>query len=287
MSKERSTRLDTLENQLDTLEKKRFADFSLQNQNAMRVYKLISLVAFIAAWQLLDLVNGHFNFYNPLLFPSPLDIATRAAALWSTGVLQNHIVASVSRVFIGTLIAFPLAVVLGIGIARSRLFEVVFEPVVELIRPIPPLAVLPLFILWFGIGELSKLMFIAFAAFYIILTNVMLSAVNIDVVLVRAARTLGINGWRFYREIVFPAISPDLFIGVRLGLSAGFVMIVAAEFIAADVGLGYMINYARAFFRVSDMFVGALTIGFIGFAVNMVLVRIERQIFSWRVIDER
>lgn len=87
MSKERSTRLDTLENQLDTLEKKRFADFSLQNQNAMRVYKLISLVAFIAAWQLLDLVNGHFNFYNPLLFPSPLDIATRAAALWSTGVL--------------------------------------------------------------------------------------------------------------------------------------------------------------------------------------------------------
>lgn len=273
--------------QLETPETKRSADFSLQNLNAMRVYKLISLVLFIGAWQALDMANGEGNFYNQLLFPSPLDIATRAAALWSTGVLQNHIIASVVRVSIGVLISFPLAVVLGIGIARSRIVEVVFEPVVELIRPIPPLAVLPLFILWFGIGELSKLMFIAFAAFYIILTTVMLSAVNIDVVLVRAARTLGIRGWRFYREIVFPAIAPDLFVGVRLGLSAGFVMIVAAEFIAADVGLGYMINYARAFFRVSDMFVGALAIGLIGYVVNMVLVRIERRIFSWRVNDER
>lgn len=273
--------------QLETSQKERFAAFSLQNLNAMRLYKLVSLVLFISAWQVLDVVNAQLNFYNPLLFPSPLDIATRAAALWSTGVLQDHILASVARVFIGVLISFPLAVVLGIGIARSRVVEVIFEPVVELIRPIPPLAVLPLFILWFGIGELSKLMFIAFAAFYIILTTVMLSAVNIDVVLVRAARTLGINGWRFYREIVFPAVAPDLFVGVRLGLSAGFVMIVAAEFIAADVGLGYMINYARAFFRVSDMFVGALAIGLIGYAVNLALVAIERQLFSWRVSDER
>lgn len=273
--------------EISTLAEKPPADFSLQNLNAMRVYKLVSLVLFISTWQMLDVVNAEMDFYNPLLFPSPLDIATRAAALWSTGVLQDHILASVARVFIGVLISFPLAVVLGIGIARSRGMEVIFEPVVELIRPIPPLAVLPLFILWFGIGELSKLMFIAFAAFYIILTTVMLSAMNIDVVLVRAARTLGINGWRFYREIVFPAVSPDLFVGVRLGLSAGFVMIVAAEFIAADVGLGYMINYARAFFRVSDMFVGALTIGLIGYAVNMVLVRVERRLFSWRVTDER
>lgn len=271
----------------ETLGEKRTKDFSLQNQNAMRLYKLCTLVVFISAWQGLDLLNSQLKFYNAMLFPSPLDIARRAAALWSTGALQNHIIASVTRVFIGVLMAFPPAVILGIGIARSRIVEVVFEPLIELIRPIPPLAVLPMFILWFGIGELSKLMFIAFAAFYIILTTVTLSAVNIDVVLVRAARTLGINGWRFYREIVFPAISPDLFVGVRLGLSAGFVVIVASEFIAADVGLGYMINYARAFFRVSDMFVGALTIGFIGYAVNMVLVAAERRIFSWRINDER
>lgn len=272
---------------LVSLEEKRRADFSLQNPNAMRLYKICTLILFVSAWQALDLLNSQLKFYNPLLFPSPLDIAKRAAQLWSTGALQQHILASVTRVFIGVLIAFPPAVVLGIGIARSRIVEVVFEPLIELIRPIPPLAVLPMFILWFGIGELSKLMFIAFAAFYIILTTVMISAMNIDVVLIRAARTLGINGLRFYREIVFPAISPDLFIGVRLGLSAGFVVIVASEFIAADVGLGYMINYARAFFRVSDMFVGALTIGLIGYAVNMALVAVERRLFSWRITDER
>jgi ABC-type nitrate/sulfonate/bicarbonate transport system permease component len=269
------------------LEEKRRTYFSLKNPNAMRLYKLGTLILFVSAWQALDLLNSEFQFYNSMLFPSPLDIAKRAAALWSTGALQNHIIASVTRVFVGVLMGFPLAVVLGIGIARSRVVEVIFEPLIELIRPIPPLAVLPMFILWFGIGELSKLMFIAFAAFYIILTTVMLSAANIDVVLIRAARTLGINGWRFYREIVFPAISPDLFVGVRLGLSAGFVVIVASEFIAADVGLGYMINYARAFFRVSDMFVGALTIGLIGYSVNMALVVVERRIFSWRITDER
>jgi ABC-type nitrate/sulfonate/bicarbonate transport system permease component len=268
-------------------EEKRSADFSLKNPNAMRFYKLCTLILFVSAWQAVDLINSELKFYNPMLIPSPLDIVKRVAALWSTGALQKHILASVTRVFLGVLMAFPPAVVLGIGIARSRMVEVVFEPLIELIRPIPPLAVLPMFILWFGIGELSKLMFIAFAAFYIIMTTVMLSAANIDVVLVRAARTLGINGWRFYREIVFPAISPDLFVGVRLGLSAGFVVIVASEFIAADVGLGYMINYARAYFRVSDMFVGALTIGLIGYSVNVVLVIIERRLFNWRFSDER
>jgi ABC-type nitrate/sulfonate/bicarbonate transport system permease component len=270
-----------------SLKEVRAMDFSLGNPRAMRLYKVGTLLLFVAAWQLTSLLNAELRFYNPLLFPSPLDIARRAAELWSTGALQAHIVASVTRVFIGVFIAFIPAVVLGIGIARSRKVEVVFEPLIELVRPIPPLAVLPMFILWFGIGELSKLMFIAFAAFYIILTTVMISAMNIDVVLIRAARTLGIKGWRFYREIVFPAVSPDLFIGVRLGLSASFVVIVASEFIAADVGLGYMINYARAFFRVSDMFVGALTIGLIGYGVNMALVAVERRIFSWRAGDER
>ena len=273
--------------ELASPEEKRQVDFSLQNPKAMRLYKLCTLILFVSAWQAVDLINSELKFYNPLLIPSPLDILKRAAALWSTGALQKHILASVTRVFVGVAIAFIPAVVLGIGIARSRIVEVVLEPVIELVRPIPPLAVLPMFILWFGIGELSKLIFIAFAAFYIIMTTVMLSAANIDVVLVRAARTLGIHGWRFYREIVFPAISPDLFVGVRLGLSAGFVVIVASEFIAADVGLGYMINYARAFFRVSDMFVGALTIGLIGYSVNVALVAIERRAFNWRFSDER
>jgi ABC-type nitrate/sulfonate/bicarbonate transport system permease component len=268
-------------------ERRRLGDFSLKNPHAMAIYKVCTLLVFLSAWQAIDLINSVLKFYNPLLIPSPLDIVKKAMALWSTGALQKHIVASTMRVFLGVLMAFPPAVVLGIGIARSRMVEVVFEPLIELIRPIPPLAVLPMFILWFGIGELSKLVFIAFAAFYIIMTTVTLSAANIDVVLIRAARTLGIKGWRFYREIVFPAISPDLFIGIRLGLSAGFVVIVASEFIAADVGLGYMINYARAYFRVSDMFVGALTIGLIGYSVNMLLLVVERRLFSWRIIDER
>lgn len=262
-------------------------DFGLRNPVAVRTYKVASLVFFIGLWQALSIINGTVKFYNPLLIPSPSDIVQAAIGLWNSGALPKHIWASVSRVFMGVAIAVPPAVIIGIALARSRLFEVLFEPLIELIRPIPPLAVLPVFILWFGIGEASKLVFIAYGAFFVIMTTVMLGAANIDPVLIRASKTLGMTGWKYYRRIVFPAVSPEVFVGIRLGISAGFVVIVAAEFIAADVGLGYMVNYARAFFRVSDMFVGAFVIGFIGYAVNSILVMVEHRLFNWRFSNER
>jgi len=262
-------------------------DFSLRNPTAVRLYKLGSLAFFIGLWQVISLINGSVRFYNPQLIPSPIDIVNAAINLWNSGALAKHIWASTTRVFLGVLIAVPPAIIIGIALARSRLFEVLFEPLIELIRPIPPLAVLPVFILWFGIGESSKLVFIAYGAFFVIMTTVMLGAASIDPVLIRASKTLGITGWKYYRRIVFPAVSPEVFVGIRLGISAGFVVIVAAEFIAADVGLGYMVNYARAFFRVSDMFVGAFVIGFIGYAVNSILVMIERRLFNWRFTNER
>ena len=111
----------------------------------------------------------------------------------------------------------------------------------------------------------------------------MLGVRNVDPVLVRAAQSLGLSRVRVYRHVIFPSALPDVLVGLRLGLSVGFFVIVAAEFIAADTGLGYLINYSRTWFQVDNMMLGAVVIGALGITSNYLLVGLERYLFRWRV----
>jgi ABC-type nitrate/sulfonate/bicarbonate transport system permease component len=245
--------------------------------------KPLSLLAVILFWQGLALLNGGLHFYNPKLFPAPADIALAGLALAEKGDLQRHLVASIGRVTIGFVVAAPIAIVLGVMVAKVRLFETIVDPVVEALRPIPTLALLPIIILWFGIGETSKVFFIAYSCFFVIFTTTVLGVRNVDPVLVRAAQSLGLSRLRVYRHVIFPSALPDVLVGVRLGLSVGFFVIVAAEFIAADTGLGYLINYSRTWFQVDNMMLGAVVIGGLGLTSNYLLVGLERYLFRWRV----
>jgi ABC-type nitrate/sulfonate/bicarbonate transport system permease component len=245
--------------------------------------KPLSLLAVILFWQALALLNGAIHFYNPKLFPSPADIALAGWALAEKGDLQRHLAASVGRVAIGFLIAAPIAILLGVMVAKLRLFETIVDPLVEALRPIPTLALLPIIILWFGIGETSKVFFIAYSCFFVIFTTTVLGVRNVDPVLVRAAQSLGLSRLRVYRHVIFPSALPDVLVGLRLGLSVGFFVIVAAEFIAADTGLGYLINYSRTWFQVDNMMLGAVVIGALGITSNYLLVALERYLFRWRV----
>ena len=152
----------------------------------------------------------------------------------------------------------------------------------ELLRPMPPLALLPMIILWFGIGEASKVFFVAYSCFFVMYTSVVVGVRNIDPVMLRAGQSLGLSWLQLYRFVIVQAVLPDIMLGLRLGLSAGFLVIVAAEFIAADAGLGYLINYSRIWFRVGDMLVGAISLGILGVASNYLLVALERRLFRWR-----
>ncbi len=176
-------------------------------------------------WQALAVLNGSLQFYNPKLFPAPSDIAVAGWTLIQTGDLQRDIAVSVGRVVVGFAIAAPLAIVLGVLVAKVRWCETLLDPVVEALRPVPTLALLPIIILWFGIGETSKVFFIGYSCFFVI---------------------------------------------------------VAAEIIAADTGLGYLINYSRTWFQVDNMMLGAIIIGALGITSNYVLVAIERRLFRWR-----
>jgi ABC-type nitrate/sulfonate/bicarbonate transport system permease component len=245
-------------------------------------YKPVSLIVVILLWQAVGTLNTWRHLYNPRLFPSPLGVIASAWHLAQSGVLWVDIYVSTLRVLEGTLAAAPIGVVIGMAIGRIRWAENTLEPVVELLRPIPPLALLPMIILWFGIGETSKVFFIAYSCFFVMYTSVVVGVRNIDPVMLRAGQSLGMSRLQLYRFVIVQAVLPDIMLGLRLGLSVGFLVIVAAEFIAADTGLGYLINYSRTWFRVSDMLVGAISLGILGVASNYLLVALERRLFRWR-----
>ncbi|MEN3386461.1 MAG: NitT/TauT family transport system permease protein [Hyphomicrobiales bacterium] len=242
-----------------------------------------SVALFFALWAAFSFANARYlKFFNPVLMPSPLDVLHTGVELVESGELQRDILASLSRVLQGFAIAAFVGVALGMAVGRSRLLENLVDPMLELLRPIPPLAFLPMMVLWFGIGEASKISFIAYAAFFPIFTTTLEGIKYVDPLLLRAAASLGASRRDLFRYVVLPAATPAIITGLRLGFGLSFFVIVAAEFVAADSGLGYLINDARTFFLVSQMLLGAAVIGLIGFGFNRLLRLLEARLLRWR-----
>ncbi len=247
------------------------------------ILRFVSVLLFFAFWA----GATHFNLsvvrlFNPMLIPTPEDVIAAGIEMARSGTLFHDIAASLYRVVWGFILAAGLAIVLGVAVSRSRSISSLAEPIIEMFRPIPSLAFLPIFILWFGIGELSKIIFIAYATFFPVFTATVLGLRQIDPVLVRAAASLGASETDIFRYVELPAASPSIITGLRIGFGMSFFVIVAAEFIAADSGLGFLINNSRTFFDVPRMLLGAAVIGAIGFAFNTVLRRVESWLLAWQ-----
>jgi ABC-type nitrate/sulfonate/bicarbonate transport system permease component len=242
-----------------------------------------SIALFFALWYAAALLNAHVvKVFNPLLLPAPHTVLLAGIEMVRSGELQRDILASLSRVVQGFLLAAIIGVAVGTAVGRSRRLEYLVEPTIELLRPIPPLAFLPMMVLWFGIGETSKVAFIAYAAFFPIFTTTVEGIKYVDPLLLRAAASLGATERDIFRYVVLPAAMPNIITGLRIGFGLSFFVIVAAEFIAADSGLGFLINDARTFFLVANMLLGAAVIGAIGFTFNILLRRLEAWLLRWR-----
>ena len=251
--------------------------------SAVALRRIGSILIFFGLWYAASFANAHLiRLFNPIMLPPPDAVLKVGIAMAMSGELMRHIVASLSRVAQGFLIAALLGVLIGTLVGRSRVLEDLGEPAVELLRPIPPLAFLPMMVLWFGIGEASKVGFIAYAAFFPIFTTTLEGIKYVDPLLIRAAASLGASERDIFRHVVLPAALPNILTGLRIGFGLSFFVIVAAEFIAADSGLGFMINDARTFFLVSNMLLGAAVIGGIGFLFNSGLRRLEARLLRWR-----
>ena len=245
--------------------------------------RAVSLVLFFVIWWGVSLLNAHvLKVFNPILLPAPDEVLRTGITMAVSGELTRHILASLSRVLWGFGIAAALGIVTGTALGRSRLLEHLVEPMLEMLRPIPPLAFLPMMVLWFGIGEASKVAFIAYAAFFPIFTTTIEGIKYVDPVLIRAAASLGASERQIFWHVVLPAATPNIITGMRLAFGLSFFVIVAAEFIAADSGLGFLINDARTFFLVSNMLLGAAVIGIIGVLANVLLRKLEGRLLRWR-----
>jgi ABC-type nitrate/sulfonate/bicarbonate transport system permease component len=239
-----------------------------------------AVVGAILVWWLLS-VSG---LIDPVLLPSPAEVVVALVQGIQDGSLWVNIWASLLRVVQGFLLGFAIAVPVGVLMGNSRIFRGLVEPLVELVRPIPPIAIIPLAILWFGIGELSKVFIIAYGAFFPILVNTMAGFREVDPVLIRAARTLGASRWQIFRDVVLRSALPFIIVGSRLGMGLAFIVLVAAELIASSEGLGYLINDARYNFRTDRVFLGMILIGVLGLILNKLLIEIERRLLRWRVV---
>jgi ABC-type nitrate/sulfonate/bicarbonate transport system permease component len=245
--------------------------------------RMSSIVLFFLIWQGISTLNVNvLHSFNPILLPAPLTVLETGVEMAVSGELWQHIWASLTRVIQGFTIAAGLGVVIGALVGRSRLAENLIDPVIVMLRPIPPLAFLPMMVLWFGIGEFSKIAFIAYAAFFPIFTTTVEGIKYIDPILIRAAASLGASRRDIFRHVVLPAAFPSIVTGLRIGFGIAFFVIVAAEFIAADAGLGFLINDSRTFFLVPRMLLGAAVIGAIGFIFNTGLRMLEDRLLRWR-----
>lgn len=250
------------------------------------LYALLSLLS-VAGGILLWWGAVTIGLANPILMPPPQAVAKAVVDMIADGTLLEHIGVSVGRALGGFFLAALIGVPLGIIVGRLEWAYALVEPWLEIFRPIPPIAVLPIIVLWFGIGELSKLIVVCYGAFFPILINTVHGVRSVDNVLIRAARALGAAPRQIFYMVILPAAVPSIVTGLRLGAGMAIFVLVAAELLGSTSGLGWLIMDSRERFNVDGMMVGIVALGVVGYFINVGLVALERTLARWRPAQER
>src|SRR5213593_4623083 len=241
--------------------------------------RALSLAGVLVAWAAVSYGNRLLGVLAPALLPTPGDVAAVFADTVSDGSLPRHVATSLARVGVGFGVAAVVALAAGLLAGICTPVRLMIEPIIEFVRPIPPLAFLPMFLVWFGLGETSKVAFIGYTTVFPMFVAIAASVLRVDVMLLRAAASLGAHRRELIRRVVIPAALPGIIVALRVGFGLALFVIVGAEFMGADAGLGYLIMEGRTFFNPAQIVMGALVLGLLGSLVNWLLLAIERRIF--------
>jgi ABC-type nitrate/sulfonate/bicarbonate transport system permease component len=241
----------------------------------------VLLIVLLLGWQFASKVwIPSIDPHMAVLMPAPSTIAVTAAGMIVSGELFYHLMASLKREAVAFLFAAS-AIPLGIAMGWWRPIYNQVNPIMEILRPIPPLAWIPLSILWFGIGDEQNEFIIFLGIFFPILVNTVVGVKNIDPILIRAARSLGASERKLLVRIVFVGALPQIITGVRIGLGVGWMALVAAELVGASSGLGFIINDARSMLRTDTIIVGMLAIGIVGLLIDTTILMMGRRLLPW------
>jgi len=234
-------------------------------------------VLMLAVWE--AVCRG--GLVSPIMLPSPSAITIKWVEWLRSGELLVDVLGSLGRVTGGFLIGAALALPLGLFMGSSpRIYEY-FNPFIQVLRPIPPIAWIPMSILWFGLGNPPAIFLISLGAFFPVLMNTIAGVQNVDGIYLRAARNLGAGRGTMFRRVILPAATPYILAGIRIGIGTAFIVVIVSEMIAVNNGLGYRILEAREFMWSDKIIAGMITIGLLGLAIDQGMNAINRYLLRW------
>lgn len=234
-------------------------------------------VAFLFIWQA---AVSWLSLVDEFIMPPPSAVFSGARELLADGTLQNSTGTSMFRILTGWAVGSALAIPIGLIVGASIIAKQLIDPFVHFFRFVPPIALITIFILWFGVGETSKVALVVYSTTFVVLVNVATGVAAVPKDKLFAARCLGANRWQVFLYVIGPAAIPYIFAGMRIAMAAAFVVIVAVEMIAANSGLGYLIWTSRLYFRLDWVFTGVIAIGVLGFLTDRAWLLCGRKLFA-------
>jgi NitT/TauT family transport system permease protein len=234
-------------------------------------------VILISLWQAVV----QFGLVNPQVLPSPVSVVIKWSEYLVSGELLGDAVGSLYRVLVGFFIGTAMALPVGLLMGASPLMMRLFNPLLQVLRPIPPIAYIPLAILWFGLGNPPAVFLIVIGAFFPVLMNTIAGVRQVDGIYLRAARNLGASQSTIFRRVILPAATPYIFSGMRIAMGTAFIVVIVSEMIAVSNGLGFRILEAREYFWSDKIIAGMLTIGFLGLGIDAAMSALNNYLLRW------
>ena len=223
------------------------------------------------------------GWISALTLPRPSDVLLTFIELFESGLLFKHLLPSLSRLFVGATLGAVAGILVGVLIGLFSYVRAGAVPVVAAIFPIPKIALLPLFVIWFGIGEGSKYALIAFGTFTPTVVATFGAVDNVDRSLIRMGQSFGLGWFSIVRKIVLPGAMPGILSGLRISLAIAIILLVAAEMLGAEYGIGAYILQAGSLYDLERLFVGVLILSLLGVLLSFAIGRLEKQLLKWRV----
>lgn len=247
-----------------------------------RLWSVFTLAVLGVLW----FASAYYNWTSPIFWPSPQAVVERFIEAATEGyrnfTLWQHVGYSVFRVVVGVFFGALLGIPLGFAMGLSTKLRGVFDPIVEFMRPIPPLALIPLMVIWFGIGETAKIMLLFLGALWIMTLAARAGVFSVSIPKVHAAYSLGASRIQLLRHVILPNALPEIFTGLRTSMGVCWTTVVAAELVAAEKGLGFMIMAASKFMSSDLVLVGIVLIGIIGFLIELAMRKSEQKLIPWK-----